>query len=245
MYEPMSSYTRLAEVYDDIVVDPCYGQWAQFMHEQWRTDGNVESVLDVGCGTGLLASELQALGYAVTGIDASRSMLERARHRLGPDTKLVEAMLPDLGVDSAFDAAVSTFDVLNYLTPAVLISTLAAVARQLRPGGWFVFDLHTDAMMEFAATNPVVEGVAEGQDFRISNRVDRNSRSVATHVTFARSDGSDFFEEVHQQYFFADDVVHSALESAKFEVVAVCDEYRDAAVNEDSLRATWVARLPA
>ncbi len=231
MFEPMSSYTRLAEVYDDMVVDPCYEQWARFIHDAWRTDANVESVLDVGCGTGLLAAELQALGYAVIGIDSSSSMLERARHRLHPVTTLVEAELPDLGVDATFDAALSTFDVLNYLQPAAVVSTLAAVARQLRPRGWFVCDLHTDAMMELAATKPVVEGVAQGQDFRLSNAVDRDLRNVATHVTFTRSDGSDTFDEVHQQYFFPDDVVKSALEAATFSVVVVCDEYRHAPVD--------------
>ena len=69
---------------------------------------------------------------------------------------LIEATLPDLPVEGVFDAAVSTFDGLNYLEPDDLRTTLAVVAGRLRPRGWLVFDLHTDAMMEFTAANPIV-----------------------------------------------------------------------------------------
>jgi alpha-beta hydrolase superfamily lysophospholipase len=66
--------------------------------------------------------------------------------------------LPDLTIDGVFDAAVSTFDGLNYLTPEELSTTVAAVARLLRPGGWLVFDIHTDAMMRFTIANAFPPG---------------------------------------------------------------------------------------
>ena len=76
-------------------------------------------------------------------------MLARARDRLGPEAELSRTTLPDLTIDGVFDAAVCTFDGLNYLSADDLGLTMAAVARRLRPAGWFVFDLHTDAMMDF------------------------------------------------------------------------------------------------
>ena len=135
------AHTRLAAVYDEIVVDPCHGRWADFLHELWAADttGGVHTVVDLCCGTGLMAAALTARGYRVSGVDAASSMLARARGLLGPDAVLVRAALPDLRIDGVFDAAVSTFDGLNYLTPAQLKSTLAALARRLRPRGWFIF----------------------------------------------------------------------------------------------------------
>jgi ubiquinone/menaquinone biosynthesis C-methylase UbiE len=50
-----------------------------------NTDADgVRSVLDLCRGTGLLAGELIARGYAVVGVDASEAMLDLARKRLGP-----------------------------------------------------------------------------------------------------------------------------------------------------------------
>ena len=59
----VEAYSQLAGVYDEIVVDPCHGRWASFLHELWSADPEgVRSVLDLGCGTGLLAGELVARG---------------------------------------------------------------------------------------------------------------------------------------------------------------------------------------
>jgi predicted TPR repeat methyltransferase len=83
------AYSRLAGVYDEVVVDPSHDRCAAFLHDLWSADPEgVRSVLDLCCGTGLLASELIARGYRVAGVDASDAMLARARERLGPDVAL-------------------------------------------------------------------------------------------------------------------------------------------------------------
>src|SRR4029453_3068246 len=82
-----------------------------------------------------------------------------------PEVVLRRMTLPDLAVEGVFDAAVCTFDGLNYLTLDALRLAMAAVAGFLRPGGWLVFDLHTDAMMNFTIANPNVAGTSAGNDF--------------------------------------------------------------------------------
>jgi predicted TPR repeat methyltransferase len=240
----VDAYTRLAAVYDEIVVDPTYDRWAAFLHATWAGDGaGVRSVLDVCCGTGLMAAELTSLGYRVAGVDSSADMLARARELLGPDAVLIEEALPTLTAEGPFDAAVSNFDGLNYLTPHDLCATLAAVASRLRPRGWLVFDLHTDALMAFTAANPVVEGVADGQAFVIKSVVDADARTCDTTIQVTRASDGDSFAEHHRQYFFADAEVRAALEAAGFELLAVTDEYTPEPAGPDTLRATWIARL--
>ncbi len=207
------AYSKLAEVYDEIVVDPCYGNWASYLDQLWNRDaGGVKTVLDLCCGTGLMGAELEALGYRVTGVDSSGAMLDRARRRLGPEAALAECRLPDLSVDGVFDAAISTFDGLgNYSIPEDLRSTFAVVADRLRPGGWFVFDLHTDATMEFAASHPTVEGEAQGHHYVITNVVDTRARTCDTRIHVTRVSDGDTFREHHRQYFFPDDEVREWL----------------------------------
>jgi SAM-dependent methyltransferase len=239
----VEAYSRLAGVYDEIVVDPCHDRWASFLHELWSADPEgVRSVLDLCCGTGLLAGELTARGYRVVGVDASGAMLALARERLGPEVTLRRMTLPDLAVDGVFDAVVCTFDGLNYLTAAELRLTFAAVAVCLRPGGWLVFDLHTDAMMNFTVANPTVAGRSAGNDFVISSVVDPVARTCDTRIELTQPRHGDPFTEQHRQYFHADADVHQGLREAGFAAAAVEEEYTHAPADASTLRATWTAR---
>ena len=239
----VEAYSRLAGVYDEIVADPCHGQWASFLDELWSADPQgVGTVLDLCCGTGLLAGELIARGYRVVGVDASEAMLALARERLGPEVVLSRMTLPELTVDAGFDAVVCTLDGFNYLTPGDLRLTMNAVAGCLRPAGWLVFDLHTDAMMNFTIANPTWRAGRRGTTSRsvVSWTPPRARATPRSSVTRPR-DG-DPFSEQHRQYFHTDADVRAALEDAGFEVAAVGEEYTHEPVHASSLRATWTAR---
>jgi SAM-dependent methyltransferase len=239
----VAAYSRLAGIYDEIVVDPCHGRWASFLDELWSADPEgVRSVLDLCCGTGLLAAELIARGHRVVGVDASAAMLARARERLGSEVVLTQTALPDLTVDGLFDAAVCTFDGFNYLTPDELRLTLAAIALHLRPAGWLVFDLHTDAMMDFTVSNPVVAGEADGNDFVISSVVDPDVRICDTSIELTSPREGDPFREHHRQYFHTDADVLTSLRDAGFTLTAVGEEYTHRPPDASTLRATWSAR---
>ena len=94
-------------------------------------------------------------------------------------------------MEGVFDAAVCTFDGFNYLTPDELGVTMTAVSRRLRPAGWLVFDVHTDAMMDFTIANGVVAGASGANDFVISSVVDPTARTCDTKVVLTRSSDGD------------------------------------------------------
>ena len=160
-------------------------------------------------------------------------MLDRARTLLGPDVPLVLATLPELGIEGTFDAAVCTFDGLNYLSPDDLRATFVALAQRVR---WLVFDVHTDAMMAFALAQPVVSGEQDGHRFTISSVVDPETRECETVIEL------ESFSELHRQWFHPEAEIRAALAAAGFAVERVADEYTDAPVGADTLRATWIAR---
>jgi SAM-dependent methyltransferase len=239
----VEAYTRLAGVYDEIVVDPPHGAWASFLHELWSGDEyGVHDVLDVCCGTGLLAVELAALGYRVVGLDGSEAMLARARRRLGPQVRFVRSTLPALAVTGEYDAAVCTFDGLNYLTPTDLRSTFAALSRRIRPSGWLVFDVHTDAMMAFTVSRPVVHGEESKHRFVISSVVDTRMRTCDSRIEVVPLDGDGAFSEQHRQHFHRAADMRSALVDAGFDVTAVTDGYSERPADASALSATWIAR---
>jgi SAM-dependent methyltransferase len=234
----------LAGVYDEAVVDPCHGAVAGFLDEVFGADEDaVADILDVCCGTGLLAAELAARGYRVTGVDASEAMLARARRLLGPHATLSRATLPDLPLETTFDAVTCTLDGFTYLSPVALAQTVEAIAQVLRPGGWLVFDVHTDAMMVFISSRPVVSGEREGHRFVILADVDSDARLCDTRIDVTADAAAAPFSELHRQFFHRDTDIRSALVNGGFEVVAVNDGYSDRPADESTLSATWIAKL--
>jgi SAM-dependent methyltransferase len=217
-----------------------------FLDELWSADAHgVRSVLDICCGTGILASEFVRKGYQVVGVDASDAMLAVARARLGGAVELSRMTLPDLTVEGVFDAAVCTFDGLNYLTPDELRSTMGAVAGRLRPDGWFVFDLHTDATMDWTIANGVVAGESAGNAFVITNVVDRGSRTCDTTIEVTRPRDGAPFRERHRQYFHRDADVRTCLTDAGFGAAVITEEYTHRPADAATFRATWIARRGA
>jgi len=99
-------------------------------------------VLDAGCGTGRVAIELAARGFAVVGVDADPVMLATARAK-APDLPWVEADLAALdaapGVsDGPFDLVVLAGNVMIFVDPGTEGAVLAAVRARTAPGGLLV-----------------------------------------------------------------------------------------------------------
>ena len=103
-----------------------------------------QRVLDIGCGTGIVAERFVAEGYAVTGLDRSPGMLARARERLGDKAVLLEGDATDFTVGERFPFAMSTYDIVNHLGGEERVrSYFRCVRRALVPGAWFGFDMVT------------------------------------------------------------------------------------------------------
>jgi SAM-dependent methyltransferase len=99
------------------------------------------TLLDVGCGTGLVSQRLSRPGLRVFGVDASPGMARVAAGRLGPALVLGDSRrLPfaDASVD-----AVSAVWLLHLIPEASAV--VAECARVLRPGGMFVTTVDKDA----------------------------------------------------------------------------------------------------
>lgn len=102
-------------------------------------------ILDLCCGTGQLSGALNDMGYRVTGIDGSPSMLEHARQN-APDVKFIVADARDFKVKGDYHAVVSPFDSLNHVMKLKeLQQVFECVSAALKPGGYFLFDLNTEA----------------------------------------------------------------------------------------------------
>jgi SAM-dependent methyltransferase len=161
------AYAVLAPAYDLLTAKYAYGPWLAALERLARQHGLAgRRVLDVGCGTGKSFLPLLERGYEVTACDISPAMVERARQlAAGTGTRVVVADARELPVLGRFDLVTSIDDALNYLlSDAELRMAFEGVARNLRPGGLFAFDLNTlSCYRDYFARDMAVE--ADGTFF--------------------------------------------------------------------------------
>lgn len=99
--------------------------------------GQIGGVLDLGCGTGLVALALSEFDLGpITGIDLSPKMLDAAREK-GLYARLVEGSLPEALADTPGPwRLITAADLLCYF--GALEELLGRVAAILAPGGHFI-----------------------------------------------------------------------------------------------------------
>jgi SAM-dependent methyltransferase len=99
-----------------------------------------QKVLDVACGTGVVAVTAARRGAKVSGLDLSPVLLERARHNAGlaaVDIDFVEGDAEALPYpEASFDVVLSQFGQIFAPRPAV---ALQEMLRVLKPGGRIAF----------------------------------------------------------------------------------------------------------
>ncbi len=109
-------------------------------------------LLDVACGSGRHSLALALVGYSVTGLDASVTLLDKARKAAdlsGVAAEFVEADVRMIPYVECFDAAINMFTSFGYFTDdAENQQVLDGIARALKPGGRLVMDLaHRDRVL--------------------------------------------------------------------------------------------------
>ena len=120
-----------AEVYEAKFVPAIFGEWAPRIADAAGIEPG-QRVLDVACGTGVVARECAHRGATVTGLDLNESMLSVAR-RISPDIDWRQADASDLPFeDGTFDAVVCQFGLMFFPERE---KSLSEQWRILAPGG--------------------------------------------------------------------------------------------------------------
>jgi SAM-dependent methyltransferase len=99
-----------------------------------------EKVLDVGCGTGVVAVTAARFGATVSGLDLTPALLEKARQNAEMAGVSIEFHEGDVEAlpfkDAAFDVVLSQFGHIFGPRPSVAVGEML---RVLRPGGRIAF----------------------------------------------------------------------------------------------------------
>ena len=136
-----------SEYYDLLYKDKDYSSEANYVIKLIREHlPKAKLIADFGCGTALHGIEFAMNGFSVEGVELSESMCSIAKRNIAENdlAKKLEVHngnISTYNIGRKFDAVVSLFHVMSYLTDnESLNGCFKNAARHLKKNGLFIFD---------------------------------------------------------------------------------------------------------
>jgi SAM-dependent methyltransferase len=142
------------------------------------------SVLDIGCGTGVVLQRARRNGHTgrLCGVDPDPAMLAIARECA--DIEWIEGTAASMRWNRDFDLAIMTGHAFQFLvTDDELRASLAAIEQSLAGGGRFAFETRNPAVREWESWNPAnpIDAVdPSGRAVRITYNIESVVSDVVT-----------------------------------------------------------------
>lgn len=203
------------------------------------------SIVDLGCGTGMLTVTLAAPGRSVVGVDPSTSMIDYARRRTGGE--LVTWVVGDSRAieGNHHDLALMTGNVAQHIPETNWPRTLADLAGALRPGGVLAFETRNPAVRAWeawAAATPTSRDTADGELVEWFE-VEHDPSDVVTLVSCTRLVETGEVRRHTQLLTFRErGEVEAALAGAGFEVEVVYGDWHRTPLSAAAPVMVFVAR---
>ncbi len=232
--------TRLVDLYD---ADNPDGPDHEFYRALAQERG-ARSILDLGCGTGILTVTLAEAGCTVVGVDPSAAMLSHARRRPGGDA--VTWVLGDWQSipERSFDLAVMTGNVAQHILEPAWAQTLRALRRRLAPGGTVAFESRNPAARaweSWASAERTIRDTVHGTllEWSEATALADDMVELTFHNLFQRT--GDTVTETLRLAFRTRAVIEADLQEAGFEVEAVYGDWNRTPMTVDASVMVFVA----
>lgn len=238
----MASYERFAEVYDALMTDIPYDEYVEWV-KAYAPPSEYPTLLDIGCGTGILTALLDNAGYQVSGVDLSEEMLMIASARFVAANKsipLIAMPMEQLEGFYELDVAIIPIDSINYVREEqAVVETLQRIYNSLRQGGQLFFDVHSLYKMDEIFLDSPFTYDDEEIAYVWHTEQGKEAHSVYHYMTFFAQTTNGFYErfdEEHYQRTFVPEQYEIWLRSIGFSEVYMTADWSTEAPQEDSER---------
>lgn len=196
----------------------------------------VNSILDVACGTRILAKELMNIGFKVSGIDISEDMINIAKENT-KDNSFKVADMKDFKLNRKFDIITCAFDSINYITNNKdMEKTLSNIFNHLENNGFFIFDINTPYLYEDKHFG-TIERTFDDINFKQILEYDRVNRLGKTVFAFANNES-----ETHIQKAYTVEEMDKFLLNSGFEIMGRYKNFKLSPIEDRIYKVFYVVK---
>jgi len=243
------AYTSFAYIYDKLMYDIDYSNWADYIEEIFhKNKKDVSLLLDLGCGTGSFCIEMAKRGYDMIGVDLSPDMLSCAREKAensGVDILFLNQDMTRFELYGTVDAAVCLMDSINYITgKSDLKRMFKLVKNYLNPDGLFIFDINSVYKFENILSDNVYYDVGDDIAYIWQNSYDKKRRICEFDLTFfvKEKDYYQRYDEVHKERAYSIDEMKNLIETSGMKLLKTYEGLSFSPPDEKSERIFFVCR---
>lgn len=221
-------YRDFAFVYDKLMRDVNYSQWADYVTALFEQNGSKPAMIaDLGCGTGSFCLEMAKRGYEMIGIDQSVEMLSCAKQKAleaGADIFWLNQDMSSFELYGTVDAITCLMDSVNYVTYKKDLRRLfKLVNNYLNPGGLFIFDINSAYKFENILSTNVFTETDQEISYIWQNSYDKSKKICRFDLSFFALEGECYrrFDEVHYERCYETRELSDMINAEGLEVCAV------------------------
>jgi len=215
-------YSKLAPVYDHLMIHVEYDEWADYIHlvlEKYGQGGC--RILDAGCGSGKHMQRLQDYGYETFGFDGSFDMVRlSAQKRVG---HLWQGDLRLIAASQSFDVVLCLYDTIHYLKELELPEFFRQCHQALKPNGLLIFDAVTESFLREYWGNYTEWDEHNGWAISRRSWYDRKEKCQNTVIELEDQTAQKKFMEHHRQWSIPMSKLKRIGAECGFDVLAMFD----------------------
>jgi SAM-dependent methyltransferase len=234
-------YQIFSKVYDNVMSHINFQSWANFIQKSTKPS-HINSILDLGCGTGSLLYHLE--GDTKIGLDSSPEMLEIAKNKC-PNCSFEQGSLGNFNLKQKFDLIVCTHDTLNYLDDIYSIQDhFKIVHSHLNPGGYYFFDISSEHNLTNNFDNQTIQHSEDNISLIWENQYNSTKKEIVSTLQFFEhsENGTESFSEIHTQRYYTISEIKNSLKIAGLHFLKSGSDYKSWTVYKDCSLITFLTQ---
>lgn len=244
----MDCYKEFAHIYDELInADINYKAWASKILCICKEQGiDMNSYLDLACGTGNLTIEIASKFKHIWAIDLSSDMLSEAEKKMREAQIRAKFLCQDiceLNLNTNFNLITCCLDSSNYILEEENFKNyLLGVYDLLIKDGLFIFDINSYYKLTNVLGNNIYNYDSDEVVYIWENYLENDI--VDMNLTFFVKEGQVYrrFDEHHCERAYTEEYIEEILKEIGFEIVKKMDNYEDIVVSENTERICYVLK---